>query len=283
MHLRARSIAILLCVFATGCSETPSSRAGDVGASLDSLTRGDAARADVSRDRAVVPPDVVLADAIIDLATDRSQSPDATSDSASPTQRISDPLTSAAMVAGEASKSERGGKFSARGWQATSGNSRLIIRLAQALSNPGTLTIDVTNFDPQSQSTGSKHQIINLYSQANGSQAIFNTEGAWWNLRTGSGYFGDPMKMKFLSATRGGNSRVETRLKHAVTWDKQRTYTFAVHWDRSGITVKLDGTTVVTHRWGALKERFEYVFLGTDNVYSAQPGPIYSNLRVEAR
>ena len=191
---------------------------------------------------------------------------------------LSDPLTGKGLIKGEKGKWVNGGKFTAKGWQATAGKSQIMIQLTTALKNPGTLKIDVTNFDPVSQNAAAKHEIINLYTQKNGSKAIFNTKGSWWNIRTGTNYLKDPMDVKFLSARNG--TRTETRLKKNVTWNKSKTYTFRVSWTSTGISIYLDNQKVHTHPWGTMVEAWEYVFIGTNNVYTGQKGPIYSNLRV---
>ncbi|MBW2529119.1 MAG: hypothetical protein JRI23_33385 [Deltaproteobacteria bacterium] len=196
------------------------------------------------------------------------------------TTEVFDPLTDAALRAGEVDKQVQGGSFTSDGWQATDGSSQLVIRLAQPRGNPGRLEIDVRNFDPKAQSTGVKHEIINLYSQANGSKEIFETLGSWWNVRSGTNYLADPMGIKFLSAVQGVATRLETRLQTAVAWDLTQTYRFAVDWTDTEITISLDGSPVQSHSWGAMAEPFEYVFIGTNNVYSAQVGPVYSNLRI---
>lgn len=196
------------------------------------------------------------------------------------TTEVFDPLTDSTLRAGEADKQVYGGSFTGDGWQATDGSSQLVIRLAQPRSNPGRLEIDVRNFDPKAQSTGAKHEIINLYSQANGSKDIFETQGSWWNVRSGTNYQADPMGIKFLSAVQGVATRLETRLPTAVPWDLAQTYRFAVDWNDTEITISLDGSPVQSHAWGVMTEPFEYVFIGTNNVYSAQVGPVYSNLRI---
>jgi len=191
---------------------------------------------------------------------------------------LSDPLTGKGVVKGEKGKWVKGGKFSTKGWQSTTGQSQIMIQLKTTLKTPGTLKIDVTNFDPLTQIHAAKHEIINMYTQANGSKKIFNTKGSWWNIRTGTNYTKDPMDIKFLSALNG--KRHETRIKNMVTLNKSKTYTFMVKWAKSGISIYLDNQKVHTHSWGTMVESWEYVFIGTNNVYTGQKGPIYSNLRI---
>ena len=239
----------------------------------------------VKTDKALPPDQKVKADKAVPpdqkVKADKAVPPDqkVTSDKAVPPGLLmSDPLTGKGVTKGQKGKWVNGGKFTAKGWQATAGKSQIMIQLKSTLKSPGTLKIDVTNFDPVSQNAAAKHEIINLYTQQNGSKKIFNTKGSWWNIRTGTNYLKDPMDVKFLSALNG--TRHETRLKKKVTWNKTKTYTFTVSWKSTGITIFLDNQKVQTHAWGVMVESWEYVFIGTNNVYTGQKGPIYSNLRV---
>lgn len=168
------------------------------------------------------------------------------------------------------------------GWQATNLNSQLFIALPNDLPFEGTLAIDVTNFDPVSQNADTKQQIINLYSQSNGSKDIFYTNGSWANIRTGTGYSTGPgvAGFKFLAAPRGIDTRDEQRCIESATWDLNRIYEFRITWNRTTITCYLDGVEMSTLPFAGQIEQFRYIFIGTDNVYQAQAGPVYSNLRL---
>jgi len=48
-----------------------------------------------------------------------------------------------------------------------------------------------------------KHQIINMYTSDDGSQGVFDTDEAWWNLRTGTNY---GTGLNLLAAPNGGDS-----------------------------------------------------------------------------
>jgi len=104
-------------------------------------------------------------------------------------QTYSDPLTDATLQPGFDDKNVNGGSFSAAGWQTTSGNDQLRLTLTSPVHGDGMFEIDVTNFDPVTQYSGDKHQIINMYTSTDGSQAVFNTDEAWWNIRTGTNYY----------------------------------------------------------------------------------------------
>lgn len=177
----------------------------------------------------------------------------------------------------------RDGLFlSGQGWQAVSATSQLMITLPEPLPESGTLMVDVRNFDPVRQNIDVKQQIINLYSQANGSKAIFESDGSWINIRTGTGYSAGEGQagFKMLAAPRGIDSRDEVRIMEDATWDPGRTYEFKITWDSTGAAVWLDGQHCFTLPFAGQVERFRHLFLGTDNVYVAQPGVIYSNLRL---
>ncbi len=191
-----------------------------------------------------------------------------------------DPLTNSSASNGFADKTVQGGSFSPAGWQATSGQDQLLLQLATPLGGSGSLSVDVTNFDPLSQFTGTKHQIINMYTSDDGSQGVFQTDEAWWNIRTGSNYGAG---FKILAAPNGGNSREEARLIENATWDPNQTYTFTVSWDAQHLAVYLDGVQLESLGFGGRARALEYIFIGRDNVYDGQVGPIYSNLCVTQR
>jgi hypothetical protein len=177
----------------------------------------------------------------------------------------------------------RNGTFLAgSGWQATASNSQLMITLPTPLPAEGSLLVDVRNFDPVSQNIDTKQQIINLYSQENGSKTIFESNGSWINIRTGSGYtLGEGVAgFKMLAAPRGIDTRDEVRIMEDATWNLNKTYEFKITWDKATASVYFDGQKCYTLPFAGQVEMFRYIFLGTDNVYVAQPGVIYSNLRI---
>ncbi|HPR87305.1 MAG TPA: FlgD immunoglobulin-like domain containing protein [bacterium] len=177
----------------------------------------------------------------------------------------------------------RNGEFIAdSGWKATAANSQLMITLPAPLPASGSLLVDLRNFDPVSQNIDVKQQIINLYSQENGSKDIFESSGSWINIRTGTGYStgAGVAGFKMLAAPRGIDTRDEVRIMEDATWDLNKTYEFRITWDQATASVYLDGTLCFTLPFAGQVEMFRYIFLGTDNVYVAQPGVIYSNLRI---
>jgi len=188
-----------------------------------------------------------------------------------------DPLTSSSTTSGFADKTAHGGSFSAAGWQTTSGQDQLLLQLASPLAGSGSLSIDMTNFDPPSQYTGTKHQIINMYTSDDGSQGVFQSDEAWWNIRTGTNY---GTGFKILAAPNGGNSREEARLIENATWNPSQTYTFTVSWDANDLDVFLDGVHLQSLGFHGRARPLEHIFIGKDNVYNGQVGPIYSNLCV---
>jgi len=192
-------------------------------------------------------------------------------------QTFVDPLTDDTTQSGFATKTVSGGSFSGAGWQVTDGFDQMVLALAAPIAGDGTLEIDVTNFDPAVQYTGTKHQVINLYTSGDGSQGVFESNEAWWNIRTGSNY---GTGLKFLAAGDGGDSREEVRLIESATWDPSDLHTWTVTWDAVEVQLWLDGAWLTTLPFDARVSPLQYVFLGKDNVYSGQVGPIYSNLRV---
>ncbi|HOT96483.1 MAG TPA: FlgD immunoglobulin-like domain containing protein [bacterium] len=193
-----------------------------------------------------------------------------------------DRLDNAASTAVGQMQNRNGEFITGSGWKATAANSQLRITLPAPLPASGSLLVDVRNFDPVRQNIDVKQQIINLYSQENGSKAIFETNGSWINIRTGTGYStGEGVAgFKMLAAPRGIDTRDEVRIMEDATWDLDKTYEFKITWDNSTASVYLNGRHCYTLPFEGQVEMFRYIFLGTDNVYVAQPGVIYSNLRI---
>ncbi|MDP7114666.1 MAG: NBR1-Ig-like domain-containing protein, partial [Myxococcota bacterium] len=194
-----------------------------------------------------------------------------------PIQTFTDPLTDSTLQPGFDEKHIVGGSFSAAGWQTTGGSDQLRLQLTHPINGDGHLEIDVDNFDPHTQYSGDKHQIINMYTSADGSQGVFQTDEAWWNIRTGNNYY---TGFKFLAAPNGGDSREEVRLMESATWDPADSHTFRGEWDALEIHLYLDGNYLTTLGYEDRVQPLQYVFVGKDNVYQGQVGPIYSNLRV---
>ncbi len=179
------------------------------------------------------------------------------------------------------------GTFNGMGWQATTVNSQLKITLNQALAFEGTMKINVSNFDPVSQNQPEvKQHIINMYSRIyDDNKDIFETDGAWWNIRTGVAYSSGSgtAGFKFLSAPRGINTRDEARCIEDATWDLSRVYEFKVTWTNSVAYCFFENQLLAALPFSGQIEPFRYLLIGRDNLiygYAGQPGPIYSNLRI---
>ncbi len=179
------------------------------------------------------------------------------------------------------------GLFVEAGWQARSQESQLTLTFSNPLPDEGTIRIDVTQFDPVSQNVPDlKQHIINLYSRIyENNKDVFDTNGAWWNIRTGTFYSTGPGKagFKFLCAPKGIDTRREIRCIEDATWNLDRTYEFKVTWTTSHIYCSLDNELMASFPFNGQVEPFRYMLIGQDNLiwgYCAQPGPIYSNLRI---
>ena len=188
-----------------------------------------------------------------------------------------DPLTSPDAVTGFSGKDVSGGSFSGSGWQTTGDDDQLVIEIADPLTGSARIEIDVTNFDPHTQYSRDKHQIFNAYTSDNGSQDVFDTNEAWRNFRTGTNY---GTGFKLLASPNGGDAREESRHHADSTWSPSDVHSFAVEWDASEIDLYLNDEHLQTFDYSGRVRPIQYVFIGTDNVYGAQVGPIYSNLCV---
>jgi hypothetical protein len=197
-------------------------------------------------------------------------------------------LLNTTPTAGESIVNNGGTFIAGKGWQSNLRSSQLLITLASALPFEGTFVINVTNFDPVSQNTPDtlKQHIINLYSRIyNDNKLIFDTDGSWCNIRTGIGYSTGPgvAGFKFLAAPRGEDTRDEERCAEGNTWSLSRTYEFKIIWTTTYIYCYLDGTLMSRLPFSGQIEAFKYLLIGRDNLiwgYSAQPGVIFSNVRI---
>ncbi len=191
-------------------------------------------------------------------------------------------------TAGETIVNDGGEFISDKGWQATTSSSQLTITLANPLPFEGTFVIDVTNFDPAHQYVEDyKLHIINLYSRIyTNNKDIFYTDGSWCNIRTGIGYSTEPgvtAGYKFLAAPRGVDTRQEVRCIEDAIWDPSQTHQFKITWTSSHIYCSMNNILHAQLPFSGQVEPFKYVLIGKDNLiwgYAAQPGVIYSNLRI---
>ncbi len=86
--------------------------------------------------------------------------------------------------------------------------------------------------------------------------------------------------LKLLAAANGGDSREEVRLIESASWDPGELHTFRVEWDSADVRLYLDGDHLTTLGFSGQVNPMQHVFLGKDNVYDGQVGPIYTNLCV---
>lgn len=177
------------------------------------------------------------------------------------------------------------GVFTDQGWQSTNASSQLFITLPEGLPLEGTFTVNVSNFDPYTQNINLKQPIIDLYSQPCGNKDIYETDGAWFHLISGTGYLsGVPGEagFKLWAAPRGVGSKHEDRVMQDTRWDINHTYEFKFVWSGSRLYFFVDGQLKKDLPYSGQIEPFRYIFLGKDNLiwgYTAQPGPIFSNMR----
>lgn len=197
------------------------------------------------------------------------------------------PLTSTAPHDKETILNLDGLFDSERGWHATQTTSQLQIRLAEPLPLEGTLAVKVTNFNPAVQWVDDlKLHVINLYSRLYpNNKDIFDTDGSWIQIRTGSGYSaGSGMAgFKVLAAARGIDTRKEFTCLEDYIWKLGRIYEFRIAWTSSRVYVALDNAWLTTLNFSGQIEPFNYILLGRDNLiygYCAQVDPWYFDLRV---
>ena len=199
----------------------------------------------------------------------------------------SHPLTHGVSLSGETIINQAGAFDADRGWQAVDVTSQLQMHFAAPLPAEGTLRIRVSNFDPSQQFQPEiKQHIINLYSRLyDDNKDIFESDGAWCNIRTGSYYSaGQGMAgFKFLAAPRGIGTRKEANCIDDFIWFLGRFYEFKIVWTRTTIWVGMDNMWLAQLPFSGQIEPFKHLLLGKDNLiwgYAAQPGPWYFDLRI---
>ncbi len=197
------------------------------------------------------------------------------------------PLTNAMPTKGEQITNTDGRFIPNKGWKATNTNSQLKVELADPIPFKGTLVVDVSNFDPANQVTNLKHQIINLYSTIHPSnnKYLFETDNAWWNIRTYYRYSLEDGKagFRFQAAPNHIDSRTKDDVMLKAGWDSTRTYSFKVIWDQQHIYCLVNDSLITTLLHENQIRAYRIVLLGRDNLiwgYCGQPGPVYSNLRI---
>ncbi len=65
-----------------------------------------------------------------------------------------------------------------------------------------------------------------------------------------------------------------------ASWNVSDIHRFRVEWDSAELSLYLDDAHLETLSYHGRVSPLQYVFLGRDNVYEGQVGPIYSNLCV---
>jgi adhesin/invasin len=200
----------------------------------------------------------------------------------------SDSLTSAAP-ARMGSKINVNGEFIAgRGWKISGQYSQLTIALPADLPPEGTFVINVTNFDPASQSVDEKQNLLTMASDDSIYWLPQYETGSWWLYRTGKGYTDGPGMAGFRIdyAPTGVDTRSDGRAMQSTKWSLNKTYEFKVVWQANWISFYVDNVLIMDPKisktpWSGQKEFFRYILIGRNSKnYPAQPGPIWSNARI---
>lgn len=202
-------------------------------------------------------------------------------------------LYSDSLTSGASTKmgllTNKGGEFlPGRGWKASTQNSQLVITLPADLPAEGTFIINVTNFDPVTQSVDAKQNILSMASHLDMYSTPQYDTGSWWLYRTGTGYTDGPGMAGFRIdyAPRGVDTRSDGRAMQSSTWNYKRTYEFKVIWQASWISFYIDGNLIMDPKisgtgWSGQNQFFRYIFVNRDSKgYPGQPGPIWFNARI---
>ena len=183
----------------------------------------------------------------------------------------------------------RGGEFiPGRGWKISGQYSQLTIALPADLPPEGTFKINVTNFDPASQSVDEKQNLLTMASDDSIYWLPQYETGSWWLYRTGKGYTDGPGMAGFRIdyAPNGVDTRSDGRAMQSTKWSLNKTYEFKVVWQANWISFYVDNVLIMDPKisktpWTGQKELFRYILIGRNSKnYPAQPGPIWSNARI---
>ncbi len=187
-----------------------------------------------------------------------------------------------------------GGEFvSGGGWTPVNWNDMITYDTGVFIIR-GRLEISVRNFDPLSQNSSPRHHILSMYTDNLGNHndptyaASDSTGKSVWNLHTGWNYRGG---IKLLSVA---GDWIETYRRDLNSWNLDSTYRFIFVWDENRVQFFID-TTLIAENIHRRNFALRYIFIGRDhtrsgdydtgypdNEYSAQIGPIYSDLAVFA-
>lgn len=210
---------------------------------------------------------------------------------------LSDPLTSAAKVSGEAAKAARGGEFSPRGWRALANGDFLMVELSESTGFEGALEVDLTDLDWAAANTHvsrDKIHFLNMFSSPRADHHIEHggtNQDALWTLRAGKAPDGSPAygnRFAVLWASRGAKRADPSDYEESVApmvpgwkWDQER-YKFRVEWSRQKAQLLgyINGQLVFHEPWANQVKPLQFIYLAKGPEFHTFVGPRYSNLKV---
>jgi hypothetical protein len=196
-------------------------------------------------------------------------------------------LTSDRAGSAERLRLVEGGRFVEVGWQPTAKLDRMVVVLAEgfAWDECGTMELDMTHLDFDTQVNGKKQHFFNLYADPTGDQ--FNLRNAFFTLRGGN-YRNDRGERGIKVLWRGEYVRGEHAPYAArPKWDPQMTYTWRAEWNREKLVIRLNGQRVFGPAEFGHRDKtrpLRHVFLSRDgclneDLWFGFPGPVYREIR----
>jgi len=75
-------------------------------------------------------------------------------------------------------------------------------------------------------------------------------------------------------------TRQEVRAMQSATWNLGSAYEVKIVWTNANIFCLVNGVKKAESPFVGQIEKFRYIFLGTDNQYVGQPGPVYFDMKI---
>ncbi|MBN1540707.1 Ig-like domain-containing protein [candidate division KSB1 bacterium] len=190
-------------------------------------------------------------------------------------------------------RTEHRGTFTAEGWQATSGYSKLFFELKDALPHEGTVEVTIKGLMPD---VTDDWVPFSLWSRRGGTFYKSNkSPGSYAFIKTRTGqlqsgqqsfrFFSCPFYDNYVDGSSEKTYFEYSDLLSPPVWRPQDEHVFKFVWDSENIYFVVDNVEL-HHEFtnSALHinqvEAFQYILLGSDEGYDAMSGPIYKNLRI---
>lgn len=192
-----------------------------------------------------------------------------------------------------------GGKFTKEGWQSIDSLNFIMFTLKRGFgyNEQGAIELEMTNLNPETQTTGSKQHFLNLYANPFGNHfgeewrdGKFHSkkpELPFLSLRFAKNKYTDEHGQGIKVLWKANKNRFEKEpFGTRKDWDKDKTYIWRAEWDADSLFVSLNGERIFGPADFANRDKnamLRYVWLAKDNHFDpwfAFPGPVYKKIRI---